>query len=134
MAKEARLNLDVDLSALDLKIEELREVTAIANGALKDLRAAIKESRGIAAETADVLRKEFEEAFRKAGKETLDEWAKLTIRGINMAEERVNKRFDKLGDILMGEENKDNREPLTKIVREWMKRRETPEDNLRGRL
>lgn len=112
------------MDELDAKIEELREATRAANEVLKDIKAAIRESRGIAAETVEEVRKEFEEKFTTVAKETLDEWTKLTLRGIDIAEERVNKRFDKLGDILMGEEKKDSRPPLTEVVQDWMVRKQ----------
>jgi hypothetical protein len=94
--------VDVETPRLDAKMDELRELIRQANEALKDLKAAIKEARGIAAESAEVLRKEFGDKFDKCAKDTLDEWAKVTLRGIDMAESRINARFDKLGNILDG--------------------------------
>lgn len=117
--------MDVETPRLDAKMDELRELIRQANEALKDIKAATKEARAIAAESAETLRKEFADKFETCAKDTLDEWAKVTLRGIEMAESRINARFDKLGNILMGEEGK-GKPPLTDLVRDWMERRETP--------
>lgn len=123
MAKEARLNLDVDMTALDAKIEELRQVTAIANGALKDMRTALKEAREIVSGVSDKYRKDTEAEMQRLFNEGVKSWAEATKKGIDVAEERINKRFDKLGDILLGEEGKNKRPPLEEDVRRWMEKR-----------
>lgn len=105
--------------ALYAKIEELREVTAIANGTLKDIKAARKEASAV----IEDLQANIHQKIADAVKIGLDEFDKSVLKAIDDCEERINRRFDKLGNVLMGEEGKDGKPPLIDTVREWMERR-----------
>lgn len=120
MAKQ-ELSIDVETPRLDAKMDELRELIRQANEVLKDLKSAKKE----AMEVIESFRKDIEFQIAQVVRNGLDDLGKSMSRAIEDGEARVNRRFDKLGNILMGEEGKGKREPLADVVRNWMDRRES---------
>lgn len=81
-------------------IDELRGVVAEAHGVLRDLRKEVKKAEQIGpAIVARRLRIEVQRVLEELGTETKQQ--------IEVASERVNKRFDEQMSILLGEDDPD---------------------------
>ncbi|MFF0138010.1 hypothetical protein ACFYRN_16435 [Streptomyces sp. NPDC005227] len=92
---------------------ELRELITEAHGALKDLRRETREARELLPLLTDEL-------FSAEVKKQLDELSVATKQAIEDADARIGKRFDQLGDVLMGEDRQSIRQgkaSLTTIAR-----------------
>lgn len=112
------------LEHLENKIKELREVTAEANGVLKDIRVAKKEALAV----IEDMRENIHEKIGVAVKDGLDDLGESIRKNIDTAQERIDRRFDKIGNILMGEDSQARREGkgnFEDLVRNWMKNRES---------
>lgn len=93
-----------DPSAQDLTQlrEQLRSEIREARGTLKDLRHEIKTARELLPLLTDEL-------FEAEVKKRVDELGRVTEKAMDDSVARVNKKFDELSDILMGQQRHQRR-------------------------
>ena len=87
----------------------LKEATREAHEALQDLRAVVKEAKAIKGTLRDEAIEALANGVRDIVAAGLGSYAKMITGAIDDAVDRVNKRFDTLADVLMGEDKRTRR-------------------------
>lgn len=97
------------------EIEQLREATREAHEAIKDLRAAIKEARGLWDEVTAKKADEIDATISALVRGGLDGYEAAMAKAIDEADAMVDARFQRITDILLGEDDKTKRKDQPSI-------------------
>jgi DNA anti-recombination protein RmuC len=97
------------MSDADQDLEDLKQATREAHMAIKDLSKLMKEFNKLRDDLRAELQKSVDEQIKPVIESSLQEWSDQTVTFIDQAEDRINKRFDTLADILLGETREEKR-------------------------
>lgn len=99
-------------------LKELKEVITEGHKLLKDMKAERKEYEKLFEKVRADTRSTIEEYIAVQVKTGLATYAEAMRKATNDATKAVFKRFDTLGDILMGTDDP-NKESLATVIRKW---------------
>lgn len=108
------------------EIADLRAATREAHEAIKGLKEWIKEARKVIPEIETTARKHVDEHLAPVVKSETEKLTAAIDRAIIEADERVNRRFDQLTDILLGEDKRAKRtgkRSIPDLAKETVERR-----------
>jgi len=96
------------------EIEALKEATRQAHAAVKDLHRETREAKAL---IASLVTKEVSARIDNAVADQLDDLGKQIETFLEAADRKVHARFDKIGDILLGEERGDAKPSIEELAR-----------------
>lgn len=106
-------------------LKELKEAITEAHGVIGDMKRERQELKVLRDETKAILDKTclvaeaiVTEQLQAAVKKGIEEYHTALYRAIDVATDRVDKRFNTLADIMLGEDDP-NKESLAVLVRKW---------------
>jgi biopolymer transport protein ExbB/TolQ len=94
----------------------IRDAVREGHTLLRDLKAATKEARDVLAAIDQHIYDRVDETIDREVKEGLDRYQEALTEAIERADAAVNKRFDTLASILLGEDPKSRREGKPTLV------------------
>jgi LPS O-antigen subunit length determinant protein (WzzB/FepE family) len=97
------------MTATEDEITALREATREAHAALKDLKGAIKEGRELVAAIDKMAQIAVEDRLKPVVEKGLEDFGKNLRQAIDVATDSVYERFDKIADLLTGEDKTSKR-------------------------
>lgn len=100
---------DVRRQAAQDDIAALKAVTREAHEAIKDLRAVIREANQAKEELLLRLTATWEHGVDAVVKQGLESYQATLAKAIEDAQKRVNDRFDRLADLMLGEDPRTRR-------------------------
>ena len=106
------------LEGREVKLQEIKEATREANQVLKDLKAERKVCEAWILEQQDAINNQIMKHIRRE----LERIGPAIEKAVRDARSRINRQFDELAAILMGEDKKQREKPLKDVVREWMEK------------
>lgn len=119
MAKPQPVKVEVDMSTIEAKLQELRDAGREVNLILADVKETLREVRKVKAEVQaifDGAAPKIEKMMEEAAKKEIDELSAATALQIEKASDAVIARFDKLRDILLGEDEDDDGESVPDLI------------------
>lgn len=90
--------------------ESLRSLIRDANLVLAEFKTLMREARKMKDEVAQIAADQFRGMIEEKVEEELEKFKKHTLDAIESSEEAINRRFDTLRDILLGEDSRSKRE------------------------
>lgn len=91
------------------EIEQLREATRLAHEAMKDMKALIREAKTMEAALHEAVSTDVQEIIEACVAAGLASYAETIKDSTAKATEAVFERFDKIGEMLMGESKQQRR-------------------------
>lgn len=112
------------------EVAELREATREAHEAMSDMKRLMKEVREVIGELRAAAHVEVDEMITEEVRKGLDAYKAVLDKAIETATESVYARFDKIGDLILGEDSLTKKKGLPSI--EDMVRGKVDSDHIRS--